>query len=495
MDFFRLAWDEVLNPSEPLSSGGAWYLELVCEYLTLITVTSLLALDEREKAEQLLSPYGVPVNDIGTRIPEIRKLLLNMPPRCAKSTLVTLVWPCWEWLVMPWWKVLFLSYDQALATDHSDDRRKILQSAFYQTLSGGLRLSNSKNRLTEYENNHRGEMKARGLNAGVTGGGGHRTILDDPNDPQKVETDTIRARTLKQFRDYTVTRKNSPQIAATVVVQQRTHTDDVSGWVIDNANGYLHICLPMEAEVDEEIVFPLSGRKVFRKQGDCIDPGRFDKDAISECKAESFIWAGRYQQRPAPIEGGMIKREWVRRYEVPPANPQQIVLSLDSAAKAKELNDPWCWTVWACDRELYYLLYCLIQRCEYPEGKRLTQSLLQKWKPTHTLIEDKSTGQSLIPELREDPNARRFNIIPILPCTDKLTRMATESGAFESGRVYLPNMAPWLAEYESVIYTFPNSAIKDPVDSTSQFLKWRRTATLSVAPAQSRPYRGAAKVF
>jgi hypothetical protein len=88
---------------------------------------------------------------------------------------------------MPWLPFLTLSYDQALASDHSDLRRSIIRSEYYQKLSGGMKLSNSKNRITEYANEHRGQMVSKGLNAGVTGGGGLRIICLPFN--QRVDTD------------------------------------------------------------------------------------------------------------------------------------------------------------------------------------------------------------------------------------------------------------------------------------------------------------------
>lgn len=179
-------------------------------------------------------------------------------------------------------------------------------------------------------------------------------------------------------------------------------------------------------------------------------------------------------------EGAMLKASWFNRYRIPPANFTQIILSLDSSSKAKELNAPWSATIWGIWDGNYYLLDVWTRRAEYPEGKRTVGNLMLKWRPNVTLIEDKSTGQSLIQEYRlngiEDGAGKKhyFNIIGISPTTDKITRMSIESPAIESGRVWLPESAPWLPEYELVMTTFPMSSISDPVDSTSMFLKHQR---------------------
>lgn len=208
------------------------------------------------------------------------------------------------------------------------------------------------------------------------------------------------------------------------------------------------------------------------------DPGYVDR-----LRASGPLWLvkawleGDWNTMP---EGAMLKAEWFQRYHATPANFEQIVLSLDSSSKAKEINAPWSATIWGIWSGNYYLLYVLTKRMEYPEGKRTVGNLMLRWRPNVTLIEDKSTGQSLIQEYKlngiEDEQGEKhyFSIIPIEPEGDKLTRMSVESPAIESGRVWLPESAPWLPEYELTMTTFPMSAISDPVDSTSQFLKWSR---------------------
>jgi predicted phage terminase large subunit-like protein len=454
IEFFQEAWG-ILEPGRPLHFN--WHQELICEYLELV-------------AEG-----------------KIKRLLINIAPRSLKSRIITVAFPCWLWLKYPWHRYMFLSYASGLANDHSDDRRKIIKSAWYQSLSGGMLLSTSKDRISEFENDSGGLMLARGLDGSVTGSGGDGLIFDDPNNPEKVESDNIREATQKKFKDYSVTRRDNPIDTFVVAVQQRTHNEDVSGFILKNLPEYTHLCLPTEAEDDEVINFPKSDRQVIRRKGDLLHPSRFGVEQNEEAKTTlgSYMYAGRHQQRPVPREGGMVKYEWFRRYRVPPAHFEQIVLSLDSSSKAKELNAPWSATIWGIWAGNYYLLSVLTKRMEYPEGKRTVGNLMLRWRPNATLIEDKSTGQSLIQEYRlngvEDEFEKKhyFSIIPIEPEGDKVTRMSVESPAIEAGRVWLPESASWLPEYELVMTTFPLSAIADPVDSTSQFLNYIREHSIA----------------
>ena len=56
--------------------------------------------------------------------------------------------------------------------------------------------------------------------------------------------------------------------------------------------------------------------------------------------------------------------------------------------------------------------------------------------------------------------------------------MSTQSGKFESGQVFLPNHAPWLADLETELFAFPNSRYDDQVDSVSQALSHQMSGEL-----------------
>lgn len=447
-DYLKGAWS-VLEPGRKLSEN--WHQELICEHLEAV------------------------------HLGQCKRLLINIAPRHLKSTIASVAFPTWEWIEQPWMRYLFLSYSQRLSNKLSLKRRSLIRSSWYQSHWGdSFTLSPDNDQKTEFSNNHQGQMFASSLGGTVMGEGGEGVIVDDPHDPEAADSDAQRETTLEAFNEAIGTRLNDPENGFIVVIMQRVHDLDVSGHVLSEIGGYTHLCLPTEAEEFQTLYFPLSGREVIRTPGDMLHPDRFPQEKAREAERilGSYGYAGRHQQRPVPREGGMIKAKWFQRYRTPPAQLDQIVLSLDTASKAAEINCPWAAGVWGIKNGLYYLLYCLIKRMEYPEGKRTIANLMLQWKPDVCLIEDKSTGQSLIQEYRtdgiEDDQGGRhwFSIIPIQPCGDKITRMSTNSPTIEAGRVLLPESAGWLPEYELSLTTFPKSAISDPVDMTSQFLAW-----------------------
>lgn len=71
-------------------------------------------------------------------------------------------------------------------------------------------------------------------------------------------------------------------------------------------------------------------------------------------------------------------------------------------------------------------------------------------------------------------------IIEIIPHNDKLTRFYQIVPVIESGRVFLPQQAIWLNDFEYEILMFPEARYDDQVDSTVQYLQWTRKTTDSI---------------
>lgn len=157
-----------------------------------------------------------------------------------------------------------------------------------------------------------------------------------------------------------------------------------------------------------------------------------------------------------------------------------VVQSWDTAGKAKEHNDPSVCTTWGVKKTGFDLLDVVVKRMEFPELKRAVVSNALKWDPAAVLIEDKSSGEALIQQLRADGS--KLPVIAVMPDTDKLTRARAEAPQVDSGLVFLPETAPWLLDYEQELTLFPNSAHFDQVDSTSQFLKWIRSKSQGAGP-------------
>jgi predicted phage terminase large subunit-like protein len=111
----------------------------------------------------------------------------------------------------------------------------------------------------------------------------------------------------------------------------------------------------------------------------------------------------------------------------------------------------------------------LRKRLEYPALKRAVREQQRLFNANLVLIEDKASGTQLIQELIADGFHR---VTRYKPDCDKIMRLHAQTALIESGFVYIPQTAHWLAEYLHEMTVFPKGKHDDQVDSTAQFLDW-----------------------
>src|SRR5271166_5830033 len=221
--FFREAW-KVLEPGRELI--WSWHYDLICEYLALIR--------EGQFKRQFNSALG---------------LIINVPPRTAKSTLITICFPVWCWLKYPERRFLCASYSGDLAVEHSVKRRDLILSAWFQQHFGDrFAMKSDANLKTAFDNNRTGQMIATSVGGTATGKGGDVLIIDDPVDPEQAASDVERAKA-NTWIDTTVrTRRNNPASDVMILVMQRLHEADPTGYVMNQHPGkWVHVKVPLES--------------------------------------------------------------------------------------------------------------------------------------------------------------------------------------------------------------------------------------------------------
>jgi predicted phage terminase large subunit-like protein len=477
-DFVRESW-HVLEPS--IALDWSWHLDAICYH-----------------AQELLMDWMRHQRD-PAYVQRVQNLLINVPPGSGKSRLISVCMPAWMWTKWPSWRAIFISANPRVALRDSVFCRDLIESDWYQKRfqpPWSLRIDQSAK--SNYWNTAGGMRLAFGVGSKVTGDRADFLGLDDLNDATEVESQTLRDYVNDRWDNAIYNRVNDLTTSTRLGIQQRLAEDDWSGHVL-RSNEWEHLCIPQEWEEEHRKTTAFDWTDPRSIKGDLMMPKRFPIGILTKEKARlgSYGYAGQHQQRPVPREGGMIKGGWFGRYMIAPEYPELIVQSWDTAYKGAKLNDPWVCQTWAVYDGEFYLLETVRKRMEYPEGKRCAGELALKWEPHLILIEDKGSGQSLIQDLREgiDPGnnlLRYFSIIPVIPIADKITRMSVESAAIEAGRVYLPQDAPWLADFESEVLTFPAVKHDDQVDCLSQFLKWGRSHShgSSVSGSEGRAVDG-----
>jgi predicted phage terminase large subunit-like protein len=466
--FVHGAWP-ILEPITRLSWN--WHLDLICEYLTLI------------KDNHFREVCGA----------EMEGIIFNVPPRTMKSLLITVFFPVWVWTSDPARRWMFSSYAEKLSTQHSLYRRNVIESAWYQQRWNNMfSLAKDLNLKTHYENSARGSMFSTAMQASATGLGGDVLVFDDPMNPDQALSETERQSINDRFDQTFRSRLNDPATGVKIIVMQRLHEEDLTGHVLGKERDcWVHVKLPAIAERSESIKFPVSGRTVQRHAKQLLWPGRLPEPQLANLKTGlgSWAFAGQYQQNPAPLEGGIIKRNWIRFYRELPERFDLLVQSWDCTFKGESTargvdTDFVAGQVWGKSGGRYFMLpYRMHERLDFGPTKSAIKACHAAYPRAHAiLIEDKANGPAIISELQQVIPG----IIAVDPEGGKVARAHSISPLWEAGSIVLPDpqvfdgrdaahpQANWVEEYIHNICTFPQAAHDDDMDATSQALIYMR---------------------
>ena len=401
---------------------------------------------------------------------EIRRLIINMPPRSLKSIAASVAFPAFILGHDPSRRIICVSYSGDLAKKHSNDFRAVLESPWYQTTFPATRIGPFKNTETEIELTARGFRLATSVGGTLTGRGGDVIIIDDPLKPDDALSEAKRSVANQWFANTLLSRLDDKRTGAIVIVMQRVHIDDLTGFLLGQSDEWEVLSLPAIAPCDQDI--QISANRIYhRNVGETLSPEREPLKILDAMKLQigSDAFSAQYQQEPAPPGGAMIKRHWVKRYsELPPESARLLTLqSWDTASKGGPNNDWSVCTTWIMTRiKQWYLLDVWRKRVDYPALKANVQAQAKKWGARRVLVEDTGTGTSLVQELRSQISG----IIAVKPEGDKVSRMSVASANFEAGQVYFPKRAPWLPDLEAELFVFPVGRHDDQCDSISQAL-------------------------
>jgi predicted phage terminase large subunit-like protein len=401
---------------------------------------------------------------------KIKRLIINMPPRSLKSIAASVAFPAFILGRDPSRRIICVSYSAELAKKHSNDFRAVLEAPWYRSVFPTTRIGQYKNSETEIELTARGFRLATSVGGTLTGRGGDIIVIDDPLKPDDAMSATRRTAANQWFTNTLLSRLDDKRTGAIVIVMQRVHMDDLTGFVTGQSNEWEILNLPAIAEADE--VIPISDTEVHcRKAGEALSPVREPIAVLESLKLQlgSDAFSAQYQQAPVPPGGAMIKRKWITPYvELPPASERFLTLqSWDTASKGGPENDFSVCTTWFVTRDKrWYLLDVWRKRVDYPALKAAVQAQARLYNARRILIEDMGAGTALFQELR----GKVSGIVAIKPDRDKESRMAAVSSKFESGLVFLPKSAAWLADFEAELFAFPGAKHDDQCDSVSQAL-------------------------
>lgn len=320
---------------------------------------------------------------------------------------------------------------------------------------------------------------------------------DDPHNVEERESDVMREGAIDWWSNVMSTRINNPKKRRRIVVMQRVHEHDLSGHLLDQG-GWHHLNLPAEYEGGKCIVTGCVfhwDKDPRKEEREVLWKERFGKAEIQQLKKDlkEYGAAAQLQQRPAPAEGGILKRHWWKYWchaGQEDTLPAVRVKQMDgSYLEVRAVPLPW-----GFDREVqsWDLAFKDLTTSSYVVGQQWgkqgpdcflkdqvrgqfdfvsTLGAVRAFNQTHKLpsvkvVEDKANGPAIISSLRgEIPG-----LIPKGVTGDKHARAAAYTHVVHAGNCYLPHpqIAPWVETFINECATFPNGEYDDQVDAWSQ---------------------------
>ena len=393
---------------------------------------------------------------------EIKRLIVNMPPRHTKSEFASYLLPAWMVGRNPKLKIIQATHTGELAIRFGRKAKNLIDSPEYHKIFK-TRLQEDSKAAGRWETAQGGEYFAAGVGGAITGRGADLLIIDDPHSEQDAMSETAME---NAYEWYTSGPRQRLQPGASIVlVMTRWSTKDLTGILLKQQGD-------VKADEWEVVEFPAildHGTKV-----EPVWPQYWNLDELEKVKATlpTAKWNAQWMQRPTSEEGALIKREWWRKWDrdwVPPL--QHVIQSYDTAYLKKETADFSAITTWGIFRpnddsgDNLILLDSTKGRWEFPELRRRALAAYKYWDPETVLIEAKAAGLPLTYELRQMD-------IPVVNFTpskgnDKHVRVNSVAPLFESGMIWAPDQK-FAEEVIEECAAFPHGDHDDLVDSMTQ---------------------------
>lgn len=420
---------------------------------------------------------------------EIKRLIVEMPPRHGKSETVTVKFPAWCLGRHPYWRVIIAGHTATLAARFSMRARNDLAAYGPEVFEVGVNPDVSAmyrwDVLVPEDKSGRppGGMIAAGIGGPITGQGAHLAIIDDPIKDAEQAASKLQRDAMWDWYRFVLRTRLMPG-GAVILVLTRWHEDDLAGRLIKQAkedpeaDQWTRLRLSAIAEDPKDVESAEKGEDLSdplgREPGTALWPEQYNEHALASIKASvgSYVWNALYQQRPSPPEGNIFKRDWWQFYRQPPERFEELIQSWDCAFKDNDDSDYVVGQVWGRVKADKYLLDQVRGRMSFPATITAIKTLSAKWPRARAkLVEDKANGPAVIASLKHDIPG----LIAVNPQGGKVVRAQAVSPDVEAGNVYLPDpsIAPWVHDFIEECTAFPTGANDDQVDAMTQALaRW-----------------------
>lgn len=387
---------------------------------------------------------------------DIKQLIINIAPRHLKSLTASVAWHAWLLGHNPAIQIIAASYSLKIAKKHSGDCRKVIESDWYQEIFPYTKLAKStEDWFVTTMNGHRYSSSVGGT---IIGFGADLITIDDALSADAALSNTQRETACRWFDVTLYSRLNSQKKGKIVVIEQRLHEQDLTGYLLKKPN-WTHLRLPIIAEEDQEL--GLGYHKYPRKEGELLHEANIGWPEVEKIRTNSQdTWYGQYQQRPVMPGGAEFKLEWLQFYD----NLRDLgnfnkYIFVDPARVQKKTSDYTVMMVigFGKDKNIY-LIDMIRDRLNLTGRQKALFALQEKYKPLNIYYQKNAAEADLdyFREVQERDNYR-FTITPLDQLSDKVARILRLQPAFSNRKVYMPRTL-WKRDWENnnidLVHTF-----------------------------------------
>ena len=399
---------------------------------------------------------------------ELKRVIINMPPRHTKSEFASIYFPSWMMGLQPDLKIMQTTHTADLSINFGRKVRNLMDTEEYAKIFPDVNLAADSKSAGKWQTSTGGEYFAAGVGGAIAGRGADLLIIDDPHSEQ----DAMSMNLLDSCYEWYTSgpRQRLQPGGSIVIVMTRWSTMDLTGRLLDRQT-------EMNSDQWEVIELPA----IFEDTEEVLWPEFWKKEELDSVKASIPVskWNAQYQQDPTSEEGAIIKRDWWQLWEQEePPSCSYVIQSYDTAFSKKETADYSAITTWGIfspgdgQSDAIILLDAQRGRWDFTDLKVIAQEQYNEYRPDMGLIEAQASGTPLTHELRAmgipvgNYRPRRGN--------DKMTRVHAVSPVFEAGMVWAPDRM-FADEVIEECAAFPFAANDDYVDTTTQaILRFRQ---------------------
>ena len=438
------------------------YLKRKCESNLLFFTRYIYK--ENHRRNFIVAPHLIKICNYLERVVsgEIKRLIINIPPRYGKTELAVKCFIAWSLAKNPQSKFIHLSYSDDLALDNSSQTKEYIESEAFQKF-WNMELKKDAQGKKKWFNKEGGGVNATASGGAITGFGAGvaeskefsgAIIIDDPLKPDDASSEARRNSVNERYNN-TIRSRVNDRDTPIILIMQRLHEDDLSGYLLNGGSGEVweHLCLPALDENNNPLY-----------------PEKHTFEELEQIRqANRYNFAGQYMQQPAPEEGGEWRKEWfniIDKKEVP-INALKWELLIDGAYTKNTANDPTGFQIGAKWNNDYVIYSSIDKYLEMPE--------LLKFIPNHInasdvkvsliLVEPKASGKSLQQMIKATTGLNIAEIKTDFVNNSKIENARTCSSFIEGGRVFLIK-GSWNESFLNQVGTFPNAKHDEHIDLT-----------------------------